>query len=295
VYATHVENGKLNLEACRYWGDWCRQDVFSIAQAAVQDLQEMPMLQGVGRSIFDDYLSLLLAAKSNGKGAVSAGAFGVVNYRIFFKSAAGGAWKDSEIVTLQSPTRFGLHNAIQNLKLADYSILVFAGHGEYSASKRSTMLHLNSHTLIEEHEVKVGAPKRTIILDACRVHTDAPFNEMMVKSALGMEGHQDPAIARALFDGHVAECHPGLAVLYSCSIGQGAGDIKGIGGEYSSAIIQIADDWAPSVKAQHGSVLSISDVHEMAVPIVSERRGGDQVPIASFPRNIPRFPFAVRG
>lgn len=78
VYATHVKSGKLNLEACRYWGPWCRQEIFAIAAAPIQNLQEQPILMGAERSVFNQYLSMLLAAKSNGTGSVSSGAFGVV-------------------------------------------------------------------------------------------------------------------------------------------------------------------------------------------------------------------------
>lgn len=217
------------------------------------------------------------------------------NYRNFFKSFVGGAWTDDEIFTLQSPTRFRVSNALQDLKSAHYSILIFAGHGEYSTTKQSTMLYLNSQTIVEEHELKTGAAKRTIIFDACRVHAEGTLEESMVKAGVALDSYQDPTISRALFDGHVQACYPGLAVLYSCSIGQGAGDIAGVGGEYSSALMQIAGDWEASGATPRGSVLSIDEVHETAVPLVTKRRGGDQVPIASFPRNTPRFPFAVKG
>jgi hypothetical protein len=78
VYASGVQNGRLMLHADRYWGPWCKQDMFTIEPAPSQDLQTNSVLTGVERYLFADYLLALMDAKSGGTGSVSSGAFGVV-------------------------------------------------------------------------------------------------------------------------------------------------------------------------------------------------------------------------
>lgn len=216
------------------------------------------------------------------------------NYRAFLKSFAGGAWFDQEIVTLESPTKPQLSAQIDLLKPADYSFLVFAGHGGYSAYQRATLLKLNSSTDISEDELKVGAPKRTVIIDACRVHIDQqPLREIM-KAALAMDSYRSADSSRALFERSIEACHPGLAVLYGCSIGEGAGETAGIGGRYSCALLETAEDWEKGYYTQQGAVLSVSDAHEKAATLVSQRSGGSQNPKGEFTRSLPRFPLAVK-
>lgn len=216
------------------------------------------------------------------------------NYRTFLKSFVGGAWFDQEIITLESPTKLQLSIQLELLKSADYSFLVFAGHGGYSAYQRATTLKLNPSTDISENDLKVGAPKRTVIIDACRVHIDKqPLREAM-KAALAMDSYCSADQSRALFERSIEASPPGLAVLYGCSIGEGAGETAGIGGRYSCALLEVAGDWANDYYTQRGTTLSVSDAHEKAATLVSKRSGESQNPKGEFPRSLPRFPLAVK-
>jgi hypothetical protein len=217
------------------------------------------------------------------------------NYRAFMKSFAGGAWYDHEIVTLESPSKYEVETQINLLEKSDYSLVVFAGHGEYSRSYQATMLYINAQTKIEEHVLKVGAPRRTLVIDACRVIAKETLVEGMVrKASIALDHYQDLSASRALFERSVMACHPGLAVLYSCNIGEGAGDMPGTGGRYSSAILQVSGEWAESRSTPRASALSVSDAHDLANPLVVKRSGGSQNPRTDLPRNVPRFPFAVK-
>ncbi|WP_157646962.1 caspase family protein [Burkholderia ubonensis] len=217
------------------------------------------------------------------------------NYRAFFESDAGGEWYSSEIKTLQSPSVATLRSEMQNLKKADYSIVVFAGHGGYSTSARATLLQLGPQVFIDEYELKLGASRHTVIIDACRVHVDIPLREEVRKSVFAMDSLSVRSRSRAIFDAHVQKCAPDLAVMYSCSIGQGAGDTAGRGGTYSSILLDESNSWASRYTSRSTGVLTVSDAHEKATPLVDRARGGRQTPTAVFPRNVPRFPFAICG
>lgn len=213
------------------------------------------------------------------------------NYRDFLKSFAGGAWYENEIITLESPTKAQVDAQLRLLETADYSFLVFAGHGGYSHAERATMLQINPHTTISENDLKRGAQRRTVIFDTCRVHIDQPqaFREAILKSIIAMDSYQDPAVARILFDRSLSTCYPGIAVMYGCSVGESSGDIPGSGGRYSSTLLEVASDW----KGQRNTFLSVSDAHNKAAELVRLRSGNAQNPQGEFPRSTPRFPLTI--
>ncbi|WP_343654149.1 caspase family protein [Paraburkholderia caribensis] len=215
------------------------------------------------------------------------------NYREFFKSMSGGLWYDNEITTLESPTQSGLQQALDSLKKADYSIVVFAGHGGYVASKKTTMLQLRANVTVDEYTLKFGAPLRTVIIDACRMPVKETLREEFRKSVIAMDSIAHPELSRFAFDNHVRKCAPGLAVMYACSVGQGAGDSAQQGGTYSSILLSEADAWGSNLANKGKTVMSISEAHDRATPLVDRLRAGEQTPDAIFPRTVPRFPFAI--
>lgn len=215
------------------------------------------------------------------------------NYREFFKSMSGGLWYEKEITTLESPTESDLQKALDALKNADYSIVVFAGHGAYVTSKRTTMLELRANVAVDEYVLKFGAPRHTVIIDACRKPVKETLLEEFRKSVLAMDSASQPELSRYAFDSQVRKCTPDLAVMYACSIGQGAGDSALQGGTYSSALLSEARAWGSDLTNRGKTVLSISEIHERAVPLVTRLRAGQQTPDAVFPRTVPRFPFAT--
>ncbi|CAJ0785130.1 caspase family protein [Ralstonia chuxiongensis] len=211
------------------------------------------------------------------------------NYRRFFRSSSGGAWKPNEIEELKSPSPSLLQSAMHRLKSSDYSIVVFAGHGGYSNSKQATVLQLSPGVSVDEHELKDGAPRHTVIIDACRVHLDKPVTEEFRAKAMTFDSADNPALSRILFDNHIRACAPGLAVMYSCSIGEGALEATDSGGLYSSILIRVGENR----RAGTGQISTISDVHADATAVVRRETRDRQNPRAMFPRTLPRFPFAV--
>lgn len=215
------------------------------------------------------------------------------NYRSFFESSVGGRWYATEITTLESPDKATVQRELDKLKSADYSVVVFAGHGEYSTVDRTTILQLNPNVKISENDLKQGAPMRTLILDACRVLTKTTLREVLAKSAIAMDSLVDTKSSRVIFDEHLEKCHPGLATMYGCALSEGAGDIPGEGGRYSSTLIRASRDWVSSSPIGRSLVLTVSDVHDTAAKIVQRNSGSTQNPKSDFPRTLPRFPFAI--
>ncbi|CAG9217780.1 Caspase domain-containing protein [Paraburkholderia tropica] len=217
------------------------------------------------------------------------------NYPTFFKSAAGGGWFSSEITVLESPTVARVKSEIQALQTtADYSVVVFAGHGRYSPADGCGMLLLSPGVEIDENELKFGASRRTVIIDACRV---LPTNILLDSVRASLEKYAqvgDIQASRRLFDEHLSRCSGGIAMMYGCAIGEGAQEERGKGGYYSAALINEGRRWGESSLTTPGGVLTVSDAHDAAEAWVKRNTGSEQNPHGAFPRNLPRFPFAVR-
>jgi len=212
------------------------------------------------------------------------------NYRRFFESASGGGWHPHEITTLECPSSSQVKEHLAGMKRADYSIVIFAGHGYYSTARRCTMLELRKNDQIEDYALKVGAPKHTLVIDACRVVVQDKIMKAAMESLVARSDTSDLAGSRLLFENAVRASAAGLAAMYSCSVNETAGDIAGTGGRYSSSLLGASEEWA---KSSRGGVLSVSDAHDRAIRLTVLHSGGRQNPVGEFPRSIPRFPFAV--
>lgn len=221
----------------------------------------------------------------------------VINYVNYLCSPVGGAWNRSEIEVLNKPSTQDVRIAIAQARLVDYAFVVFAGHGYYSAEKRSTMLHLKLGVEIDSAELRQGAKKQTVILDCCR---KIERTQLLQKSAmLTLESFSEsafnPSNCRKYFDSKVEQCADSLVVIHSCEINQTAGDDPIQGGYYSYNLLDCANDWASklSYSSTHYYSQNIVVAHEPAAVQVSRLSGGRQTPVIEKPRTNPYFPFAV--
>jgi hypothetical protein len=214
------------------------------------------------------------------------------NYRRFFESANGGGWYPHEITTLECPSSELVKQHLAAMRNADYSVVIFAGHGYYSTARRCTMLELRKADHIEDYALKVGSPKHTLIIDACRVVIRDTQLKQAMEAVVARFDTANLVGSRLMFDKAVQASAPGLATMYSCALNETAGDIPGTGGRYSSSLLAASEDWAGSTLS---GVLSVSGAHERAVPGTVLHSGGRQNPVGEFPRSVPRFPFAVKG
>jgi hypothetical protein len=74
------------------------------------------------------------------------------NYQRFLRSPSGGAWTDDEIVRAYNPTRTALLAQVRHLR-ADYTLIVFTGHGGTDPSSNRPFLEINflgEHVWLDE-------------------------------------------------------------------------------------------------------------------------------------------------
>ncbi len=237
-------------------------------------------------------------------------AIDVANYRRFLSSAHGGAWKDSEVIGMDKPTKVALREAITAVSTYDYSFVAFAGHGYYSKIDKATVLKLQKGVEVSSLELYKGATKRTLVLDCCReIKNKSPL--LLEKSANLSAARAEalyrrvpnPARCRAHFDANVSSASNGIVVLHSCTPGETAGDDERTGGYYTFQLIGAADTWAKTI-SENGALLipaamSVVRAHDSAASATTEGANQripshTQNPTIEKPRTANNyFPFAV--
>lgn len=224
------------------------------------------------------------------------------NLRKFLLSPVGGLWYSSEITTLITPTASVIRAEIETLKRKGYSVVFFAGHGYHSNQRGNTILHINSKETLNSLELRVGAPKHTLVLDCCRKRENEKqlLKAAMESFAFDSSKRQvlNPSECRRYFDQEIARCDDGLVVMNSCSIDETAGEEEFSGGYYTSSLLDSANEWAEKKLRDIDltklfSTLSTQMCHEAAADRVKLLSGGRQTPIFEAPRTERKFPFAI--
>ena len=222
----------------------------------------------------------------------------IENYMSFLTSSIGGAWEIEEIRKLPRPSVAEVRTAMAAITLADYSLVIFCGHGGMYHLNGPTMLELRSGQTLNADELRGSTSKRTVILDCCR-EIQRPI--VLAKRAVAL----DEALAairisrsecREYYDRWIESCPRGLITLFGCSADERAGDDATRGGFYSSSLIDSATTWAGQVRIDTRTdckVLSVVNAHNDTIDTVERLSGGTQHPTIQKPRSGNYFPFGV--
>jgi hypothetical protein len=232
----------------------------------------------------------------------------VENWKSFLKSDLGGAWSDSEIVTLSKPWSSQVEEALK-VSTDCYCFVAFSGHG------RNGSVVLNDHNdSFSVSSFKPKANRATLIVDACRGVADAVallanlkvamVNESIIK-AVAVEALQGRSTVfcnapdeylmnrllstsnhRAEWEKSLNAASGGTVEMLACSKGQAAGENPSAGGYYTSLLMQSAELW--NKRIIKALIHSTKDAHDYAA---------SKLPVQQTPEYTPSslaFPFAVR-
>ena len=108
----------------------------------------------------------------------------------------------------------------------------------------------------------------------------------------------NPSECRQYFDKVISDCDGGIVVMNSCSINETAGENESDGGYYTSALIDVSNEWAAKKLlsidlAANYSTFSTQQSHSAAAAKVKLLSGDRQTPTFESPRADKKFPFAV--
>lgn len=202
----------------------------------------------------------------------------------FLNSKNGGAWTRDEIVTLdRNYNKDDLLQSIRSAKGVEYSLIVFAGHGQ--TVKRNfpwleTEIFLCDGDTVLERELNPGTPRCTIVLDCCRGNEEPPEQ---VKVAM-FESAFDSTLSRVKYDLYLGKAEAGLVKIYATQVGHNAADDY----SFSQHFLFQANEWALKNKG----VLSLKDGVDLATTSL-QIRNPQQKPEYNGGRRLHHFPLAV--
>ena len=234
----------------------------------------------------------------------------VKNWRSFLKSDLGGAWLDSEIVTLNKPYS---QDVDESLKVDSdcYSLVVFSGHGSDGKILLNERWANNGYSIAN---LKPRGNKGTVIIDSCRGVAEV-MNFSLAKAAFANESghavalhaHHGRAVIfasastlsesilnragiqtpRQKWENALAKDSNGVVQMLACSKGQDANEDPEAGGYYTSLLIQSADLWA--INGSSATIHTTKDAHDYAASKLPENQ---QKP--EYSPSWLNFPFAVK-
>ncbi len=219
----------------------------------------------------------------------------VQNLKKLLLSPMGGFWKEDEIIIRNKPSKLELLGLIGTLKNVDYALVLFSGHGAYSATLNDTILELNEREEINSKELRQGALKQSLILDCCRVITQEVILAKILEASKRLTQSFNPADCRLYYDKRIEECPKSLTVLYSCDIDETSGDTSK-GGVFTYNLIESSREWISQKNTDTSkafAILSIVSAFENTERIVKEISGNRQNPRMEKPREGPYFPFCI--
>ncbi len=225
----------------------------------------------------------------------------IKNYQRILTSAEGGAWEDGEIKHLDRPSAKNVRYWITLFSVYDYVLVMFTGHGWYSAPDRDRILELKKGEELASNDLLVGTKKRTVILDCCqKVHQESLMEKLarQINFANASVGRTaDRAACRKLFSDGVQAAPEGIIRLTSCAIGEVSTDDDTRGGRYNGSLIECLEDWALAQAnnrfAIGASTFSVVAAHECAAAKTRKLSAEKQNPNIEKSKSAPYFPFAV--
>lgn len=209
----------------------------------------------------------------------------VSNYTNYLESIHGGAWEDNTIYHKIDISKKELESYISYMSRFDYSVVIFAGHGEYSEKYKQTILQINENECILENELQTGTDRQLIIMDCCRVKSKALVEDSFYKSfSLESKINQDRLLYKMRFNQLLEKSMHDLIKVYGCSVGESARDLGKKGGLFSKNLID---------SASGNNDLSIYKAFVKAQNIVVTYSRNKQNPDIERPRSGVSFPFYI--
>ena len=234
----------------------------------------------------------------------------VANWKNFLTSDLGGAWEDSEIITLKKPDSSTVTQYL-NVDADCYCFVAFSGHG----SDGSVVLNdywVNSGYPIAS--LKPKGNKGTLIIDSCRGQAEA-MRYSFIKAAFANEAGHAVALnahrgrsvqfasakelserlllnragmvikPRQKWEEAVKNSSVGTVEMLACSRGQAAGEDPQAGGYYTSLLMQSADLW--QISGTTATIYSTKEAHDYAASKLPSQQTPEYKPLSL------AFPFAV--
>jgi hypothetical protein len=178
----------------------------------------------------------------------------------FLKAPIGGSWEDEEIAGLYNCPSEDLIELFQSTN-TDFLLVYFSGQGQQDLKETNISINDTESISISQLLSLINAPKALIIIDSCRKIIDEEYSSFSGPEYLSFKSLLDQPNTRDRYMQIISESATGIAIAYSCSVGENSGDTE-LGGSYTYSLIKTSLQWYESQNNE--GVLSISAANDLA-------------------------------
>jgi len=235
--------------------------------------------------------ALIIYCDNTASGVLTGPSHDNANYRDYLTRNIGGNWYDDEIISLPNPTSLMVQNYIHHfLNGADYSFIVFTGHGGINTHNNKQYLELMDGE-IQLLQLKTNAKRQTIIVDACRGYYTAIDEDLRESRMMSFITGAPLQSTRKIFDDAVLRSDAGWTILYAASESQTALDTNK-GAVYLISLLKATYQWEATDRKYN--ILGLNIAHDMAVIYMNDNYETIQEPTMNAEKRITHYPFAVK-
>ncbi len=211
----------------------------------------------------------------------------------FLKAPIGGSWEDEEIASLYKNPLENFIELFQSTK-TDFLLVYFSGHGQQDLKETKIAINDTESISISQLISLIQSPKALIIIDSCRKFIDEDYSSFSGPEYLSFKSQLDQPNTRDRYMQIISESKNGIAIAYSCSVGENSGDTE-LGGSYTYSLIKTSLQCYESQNNE--GVLSISEAIDLAhehLKINSHSQQNPKIRMLNDQTEYLNLPFAIK-
>ena len=198
----------------------------------------------------------------------------LLHFAGFLKSPIGGSWKNNEITELFNCPSQNLMESFQNTN-TDFLLVYFSGHGQQNLKETIIAINDNESISISQLISIIQTPKTLIIIDAFRQFKADEYSNYSGHEHLLFKSLLDQPNTRDKYMQIISESDPGIAIAYSCSVGEMGSETE-LGGDYTYSLLKSSLEWYNNPTNE--GVLSINSANDLAHQYLKSKSNFDQHP-----------------
>lgn len=211
----------------------------------------------------------------------------------FLKSPLGGSWENHEITELSNCPYQNLIELFQSTN-TEFLLVYFSGQGQQNLKETIIAINDNESISISQLISIIQTTKALIIIDSFRQFRDDEHSSFSDPEYLSFKSILDQPNTRDRYLQIISESAPGIAIAYSCSVGEMCNDTE-LGGDYTYSLLKTALEWYDNQTNE--SVLSINSANDLAHQHLKSKSNFNQHPQIRTTKDQAEnlnFPFAIK-
>jgi hypothetical protein len=170
----------------------------------------------------------------------------------------------------------------------------FSGQGQQNLKETIIAVNDNESISISQLLSIIQTPKVLILIDTCRQFKDDEHSSFSGPEYLSFKSLLDQPNTRDKYMQIISESAPGIAIAYSCSVGEMGSETE-LGGEYTYSLLKSSLEWYDN--PTNDRVLSINSANDLAHQHLKSKSNFNQHPqirTTNDQEENLNFPFAIK-